>query len=161
LVGLNQRLQLSIYLLFKTVHNFRMIKPSVWTFLCVKKLRTVPTCIHPDVSAAHPDDTQVRPTTGVLFKTQIWEDRCNRPDDVDSCPDALIHKASIAFEIQTSGHQPSWSGRTNYLYENCMHQINHPKDHSLGPDVRSLNMEIACSSSVTVLMTRQHRPDAA
>jgi len=40
---------------------------------------------------------------GFLSKTQIWEDSCNRPDDVDSCPDALIHKASRAFKIQTSG----------------------------------------------------------
>jgi hypothetical protein len=31
-------------------------------------------------------------------KTQLWEDRCNRPDDVDSRPDALILKASIAFK---------------------------------------------------------------
>jgi hypothetical protein len=31
-------------------------------------------------------------------KTQLWEDRCNRPDDVESRPDALILKASIAFK---------------------------------------------------------------
>jgi len=36
---------------------------------------------------------------GFPSKTQIWEDRCNYPDDVDSRPDALIHKASIAFKI--------------------------------------------------------------
>jgi hypothetical protein len=47
-----------------------------------------------------------------LSKTQIWEDRCNCSNDVDSGPDALIHKASHAFKIQTSGRQPSWSGRT-------------------------------------------------
>jgi len=29
----------------------------VQTFLCVEKLRTVPTCIRPDVSAARLDDT--------------------------------------------------------------------------------------------------------
>jgi len=49
----------------------------------------------------------VRPPTGFLSKTQIWEDRCKRPDDVDSLPDALIHKASCAFKIQTSGRQHS------------------------------------------------------
>jgi hypothetical protein len=40
-----------------------------------------------------------------LSKTQILEDHCNRSDDVDSHPDALIHKASIAFKIQMSGRQ--------------------------------------------------------
>jgi hypothetical protein len=44
----------------------------------------------------------VRPAMGFLSKTQIWEDRCNRPNDVDSRPDALIHKASITFKIQMS-----------------------------------------------------------
>jgi hypothetical protein len=34
---------------------------------------------------------------GILSKTQIWEDRCNRPDDVDSHPNALIHNASCIF----------------------------------------------------------------
>jgi hypothetical protein len=55
----------------------------------------------------------VRPVTTFLSKTQIWEDRCNRLDDVDSCPDVLIHKVSRAFKIQTSGRQPSWSGRAS------------------------------------------------
>jgi hypothetical protein len=44
----------------------------------------------------------VQQTMRFLSKTQIWEDRYNRPDDVDSRPDTLIHKASIAFKIQTS-----------------------------------------------------------
>jgi hypothetical protein len=56
---------------------------------------------------------------GFLSKTQIWEGRCNRPDDVDSRLDVLIHKASLAFKIQTSG-------RTNYIYGNCVHHINRP-----------------------------------
>jgi hypothetical protein len=41
----------------------------------------------------------VQPAMGFPSKTQLWEDRCNRPDDVDSHLDALIHKASIAFKI--------------------------------------------------------------
>jgi hypothetical protein len=41
----------------------------------------------------------VRPAMGFLSKTQIWEDSCNHPDDVDSRPDALIHKASRTFKI--------------------------------------------------------------
>jgi hypothetical protein len=87
----------------------------------------------------------VRPTMGFLSKTQIWEDRCNRSDDMDSRPDALIHKASIAFKFQTSGRQSSWFGRTSYLYGNRVHLINRPDDHSLDPDALSLDMEIACS----------------
>jgi hypothetical protein len=87
----------------------------------------------------------VRPAMGFLSKTQIWEDCCNRPDDVDFHPDALIDKASIAFKIQTSGRKPSWSVRASYLYGNCVHLINRPDDHPLGSDARSLDMEIACS----------------
>jgi hypothetical protein len=82
---------------------------------------------------------------GFLSKTQIWEDRCNRPDDVDSRPDVLIHKASIAFKIQTSGRQSSQSGRANIIYENYVRLINRPVDHSLGPDAQSLDMEIPFS----------------
>jgi hypothetical protein len=58
--------------------------------------------------------------TGFLSKTQIWKDRYKPPDDVDSYLDALIHKASIAFKIQTSGLQSSWSGSASYLYGNCV-----------------------------------------
>jgi len=90
---------------------------------------------------------------GFPSKTQIWEDRCNRPDDVDSSLDALIYKASITFKIQTSGCQSSWFGRAIIRYGNCMHQINRPDDHSIGPDAQSLNMEIACSEGTTVRTT--------
>jgi hypothetical protein len=96
-----------------------------------------------------------------LSKTQIWEDRCNRLDDVDSRPDMLIHKASIPFKIQTSGRQSSWSGHASIIYGNCMYQINRLDDHSLGPDAQTLDMEIACSRSATVRTTGQHCPDAA
>jgi hypothetical protein len=91
---------------------------------------------------------------GFLSKTQIWEIRCNGPDDVESCPDGLIHKASIAFKIQTSG-------RACIRYGNCVHQINRSDDHSPGPNERSLYIEIACSGSATVRMTGHHRLDAA
>jgi hypothetical protein len=77
----------------------------------------------------------VRSAMGFLSKTQIWEDSCNRPDDVDSRPDALIHKASHAFKIQMSRH-------SSFIYGNCMHQINCPNDICYGSDVPSLDMEI-------------------
>jgi hypothetical protein len=115
----------------------------------------------PDVSTARPDDTQCSIAMGFLSKTQIWENSCNRSDDVNSHSDALIHKVSWAFKIQTFGNQSSWSGRASYIYGNCMHQINRPNDHSCGPDARSLNMEIACSEGATVQTIGQHRQDAA
>jgi len=85
----------------------------------------------------------VRQAMGFLSKTHIWEDCCNHPDDVDSHPDALIHKASPAFKTQMFGRQPLWYGHTSYLYGNCVHQINRPDDHSFGLDARSPDMEIA------------------
>jgi len=42
----------------------------------------------------------VRSAMGFHSKTQIWEDSYNRSDDVDSHPNALIHKA---FKIKTFG----------------------------------------------------------
>jgi hypothetical protein len=131
---------------------------SVRTFLRVKKIRT---------ASFRTFQQNVRTTlsvwasTGFLSKTQIWEDRCNRLDVVDSCPDALIHKASIAFKIQTFGRQSSWSGRMSIRYGNCVHQINRPDDNPLGPNARSLGMEITCSRTATVRMTGHHRLDAA
>jgi hypothetical protein len=92
----------------------------------------------------------VRSAMGFLSETQIWEVRCNCPDDVDSCPDTLIHKASQAFKIKMSGRRSPWSGRASYIYINCMHQINCQDDHSYGLDARSLNMEIACIEGATV-----------
>jgi hypothetical protein len=71
---------------------------------------------------------------GFLSKTQIWKDSFNRLDDVDSRSDALIHKASSAFKIKTSGRQSSWSERACYTYGNCVHQINRPDDMFYGPN---------------------------
>jgi hypothetical protein len=79
-------------------------------------------------------------------------DRCNRPD-------ALIHKASIAFKIQTSERQLAWFRRACIRYGNCVHQINRSDDHSPSLDARNFYMGIACSGSTTVRTTRHHRPD--
>jgi hypothetical protein len=99
--------------------------------------------------------------SGFLSKTQIWEDCFNRPDDVDSRPNTLIHKASIAIQIQTFGHQLAWTERAYIRYQNCVHQINRPNDHSPGLDLQSLYKEITYSRSATVRTTRHHHPDAA
>jgi hypothetical protein len=103
----------------------------------------------------------VRKALGFLSKAQLWEDRCNRPDDVDSRLDVLIHNGSIAIQIQTSGRRSSWSERTCIRYGNCVHQINRPDDHPLGSNARSLYMEITCSGRATVRTIGHHRPDAA
>jgi hypothetical protein len=41
----------------------------------------------------------------ILSKFKIREDCFNRPDEVDSRPNALIHKARIAIQISPSGRQ--------------------------------------------------------
>jgi hypothetical protein len=86
-----------------------------------------------------------RSAMGFLSKTQIWEDSCNRPENVDSRPDTLIHKASRAFKIQTSRRRSSWSGGSSFIYGNCVHQIHRPDNSLHCPDTPSLDMEIACS----------------
>jgi hypothetical protein len=78
---------------------------------------------------------------GFLSKIKIWEDRSNCLDDVDSRPDAHIHKASCAFKIQTSGQQPSWSGRASYLYGKNKYLINRSDDHSIGLDMTQIRKE--------------------
>jgi hypothetical protein len=98
---------------------------------------------------------------GFLSKTQIWEDCCNHLNDVDSRPNALIHKASIVIQIQMFERQSSWSGRASIRYGNCMHQISRPDDHPPGPNARSLYMKITCSGRATVRTTGHHHPDAA
>jgi len=133
---------------------------SVQTFLCVKKLRTAPACIRTFQQHVR-TNLSVRQALGFLSKTQLWEDCCNHLDDVDSRPDALIHKASIPFKIQTSGRQSTWSGRASIKYGNCVNQINRPDDHSLDPDGRSLGMKITCSESTTIRTTGHHCSDAA
>jgi hypothetical protein len=103
----------------------------------------------------------VRSSFRISFQTQIWKDCCNRLEDVDSYPDALIHKAIIAIQIQTSKRQSAWSGCACIRYRNCVHQIDHPDAHPPGPDVRSLYMEITCNGRATVRTTVPHCPDAA
>jgi hypothetical protein len=55
-----------------------------------------------------------------------------------------------AYQVQPSGRQPSWSGRSSFIYGNCVHQFNHPDVSHQGPDAPSLIMVISSSRSVTV-----------
>jgi hypothetical protein len=96
----------------------------------------------------------VRTILSVRSSLKIWEDCYNRPDDMVSHPDVLIHKASIAIQIQKSG-------RACIKYGNCVHQMSLPDGCSPGPDARSLYMEITCSGRATVWTTVPHHPDAA
>jgi hypothetical protein len=107
-----------------------------------------------------PDATQCSTSYGIFFQNTFFGDQFNRLDDVDSCLDALIHMASIAFKIQTSRRQSSWSRRACIRYENCVRQINRPDDHSIDLDARSLDIEITCSRSAIVWTTGHHRLDA-
>ena len=66
-----------------------------------------------------------------------------------------------AYQVQPSGRQPSWSGRSSFIYGNCVHQFNRPDVSLQGPDAPSLIMVISCSRSATVRTLGQHRPDAA
>jgi hypothetical protein len=63
----------------------------------------VPACIGPDDSTACPYDVQWSISFRFSFKVQIREDWFNLPDDVDSRPDELIHKARTTIQIQQSG----------------------------------------------------------
>jgi hypothetical protein len=83
--------------------------------------------------------------SGFLSKTQIWDDHCNCPNDVDSRPDASQH----ALDARASD------------MEIFVHQINRPDDLSPDLDSRSLYMEIACSGSAIVRTTGHHSPDEA
>jgi hypothetical protein len=103
---------------------------------------------------------------------------------VDSRPDALIHKASIAIQIQSSGRQSAWSGLAfnrygNYVfnfnrpeaclswsgralnrYGNCLLKINRPDGHPPWSGSAKPYMKITCGGRATVRMTVPHCPDA-
>jgi hypothetical protein len=66
-----------------------------------------------------------------------------------------------AYQVQPSGRQPSWSGRSSFIYGNCVHQFNRPDVSLQGPDAPSLIMVISCSQSVAVRTLGQHRQDTA
>jgi hypothetical protein len=55
-----------------------------------------------------------------------------------------------AYQVQSSGRQPSWSGRSSFIYGSCVHQFNRPDVSLQGLDAPSLIMVISCSRSATV-----------
>jgi hypothetical protein len=77
-------------------------------------------------------------TFGSRFIYKRWvEVFCKKSDALSYFPDAILDKASRAEEVQSSGRQTPWSGRSG------------------------LNMKIACSRSATIRTLGQHCPDAA
>jgi len=66
-----------------------------------------------------------------------------------------------AYQVQPSGRQPSWSGRSSFIYGNCVHQFNRPDFSLSGPDAQSLYIVMTCSRSATVQTIGHHCPDPA
>jgi hypothetical protein len=66
-----------------------------------------------------------------------------------------------AYQVQPSGRQPSCSGRSSFIYGNCVHQFNRPDVSLQGPYAPSLIMVISCSQSAIVRTLGQHRPNVA
>jgi hypothetical protein len=91
----------------------------------------------------------VRPSFRFSFQNQIWEDYCNRPEDVDSRPDALLLKASSQFKLNRPDSGLPWSRRVYDRYGNCVQKITRPDGHPSGSNVRSLYKEITCSGRAT------------
>jgi hypothetical protein len=146
-------------------------------------LRSFCSCLHPSGRLSSPSERlSVFDQASDSFQVQIWEDCCNRPNDVDSRPDALFYKARIAIQIQPSGSLLAWSGRAFNIYGNCVFNFNRPdacfswSGRALiryGNCVLKINrrdghppwsgraktyMEVTCSGRVTVRTTVPHRP---
>jgi len=66
-----------------------------------------------------------------------------------------------AYQVQPSGRQPSWFGRSSFIYRKYVHQFNRPDVSLQGPDTPSLIMVITYSRSATVRTLGQHLPDVA
>jgi len=75
---------------------------------------------NPAFKCIRPDDVVILSRRHSVFdkhysfwlKTQLWEDGCNRPDDVCSRLDAILDKVSCAYIVQPSGRQSSLSGHS-------------------------------------------------
>jgi len=51
-----------------------------------------------------------------------------------SLSDDVLYKASRAYKVQPSRHQPSWSEWSSFIYGNCVHEFNRPDVSLQGPD---------------------------
>jgi len=98
---------------------------------------SVPACIYLDVSAARPDDVQWSISFRFSFQVQIREDWYNRPNDMDSCLDALIHKARILNSNTTVWTLVSLVRMREALYGNYLQWTCDRPDDSASPSGRS------------------------
>jgi hypothetical protein len=114
------------------------IIPSVWTTCHTVRTPDRPSIICPDDVHSRPDLHYLRSYCSsfhpfgrlsslsgrlsvihqlqILSKFNLREDCFNRPDDVDSRSDALIHKARIAIQISPFGRQSA-------LVRTCVQQL--------------------------------------
>jgi len=107
---------------------------TVWTFLCVEKLRTAPACIRPNNSAACPDDSQCSVKLQDFFPKHRY----------GKIP-ATVQTTWIPVQMRSS-----------------IRQVSQFKSRSLeashhGSDTRASDMEIACIRSAvwkTILLVR-------
>jgi hypothetical protein len=104
----------------------------------VKKLQTIPSCIHPDILTTLPDALQCSTSTRISFQNtnmgrQLQTIRTSGPH----YQDAILDKASRSEDVQPSGRQTPLS--------RCS----------------GVNMEIECSRSATVRTLGKHRPNTA
>jgi hypothetical protein len=112
-------------------------------------------CIRPTTWLYRPDAIQC------LTSIRVFASRHSYGKTATTVRTMFSIRQERAYQVQLSGRQPSWSGRSSFIYGNCMHQFNRPDDHPPGPDAPSLIMVITCSRSATVRTLGQHRPDAA
>jgi len=110
---------------------------SVWMSFYVQKLRTVLGCIHPDVSVTRLDAFQYSTSQRISFQNTYERTTTTVRTSWLFCPDAILDKASLTEDVQSSECQTPWFG------------------------LLGLNMEIKCSRSATVQVPGQHRPDKA
>jgi hypothetical protein len=120
-------------------------------------------CILPDVMANHLDTLQSsrRSQCSNVSVRTTW---LYRPDAIQCLTSIRVSdsrhsygktaatvramssiRKECAYQVQPSGREPSWSGRSSFIYGNCVHQFNRPDDHPPGPDAPSLIMVITCS----------------
>jgi hypothetical protein len=118
-------------------HPSRRRELSVRTPFCVQKLRTVPSCIRPDVSTTRPDALQCSTSKRISFPHRYGKTTATVQTTWLFHPDAILDKASHAKDVQPSKCKSTLPGRSDFI------------------------MKITCSRSTTVRTLGQHRLNAA
>jgi hypothetical protein len=85
----------------------------------------------------------------------------HRPDDVVSCPDAIINKARIAIQYHRPDVSQPWSGRTHSRYGNCVLKNCRPDVLPPWSGRAKPYKEITCSGRATVRTSVSNRLDVS